>query len=366
MGSSTGKLFKVTNFGESHGVALGCIIENCPAGMELTEADIQPDLDRRKPGQSKITTQRKEEDQVKIVSGTFENKTIGSPITMLVYNGDQRGKDYTYFKDIYRPSHADYTYQQKYGFRSYVGGGRSSARATIGTVAAGSVAKKILSLKTSMKFAAYVSQVKDIKISDLYPLPEIDKLQQACEENMIRCPDQETARKMIELIEQTSKEGDSVGGIITLVIENVPAGLGNPVYDRLDALLAYAMMAIPAVKGVEIGSGFSSAQYKGSEHNDIFFNDKGAIHTRTNRSGGIQGGISNGENIVMNIAFKPTATLSIEQPTVNEKGEEVMLKVRGRHDPCVLPRAVPIVEAAAALVMVDQYLLNKLADIRNI
>ena len=366
MSSNIGTIFKVTTFGESHGVALGCVVEGCPAGLELNELDIQVELDRRRPGQSKVSTPRSEDDKVSIVSGTFHNKTIGSPITMIVYNGNANEKDYTDFKDVYRPSHADYTYQAKYGYRTWLGGGRASARTTIGIVAAGAIAKKILLEKANIKICAYVSKIKSLELDSNFALPSIENLMLDIEKNPIRCPDQELAAKMERLIQDTRQQGDSLGGIVNLRIEGVPAGIGSPVFDRLDALLAQVMMSIPATKGVEIGSGFSCADYVGSEHNDIFFSENNIIHTKTNKSGGIQGGISNGEPITMRIAFKPTATISKEQLTVNEAGETVPLKVKGRHDPCVLPRAVPIVEALAALVMVDQYLLSKVASYNSL
>ena len=362
MSSSLGTIFKVTTFGESHGIALGCIIENCPAGLNLLEADIQKELDRRRPGQSKISTPRSEDDKVSIVSGTFHNKTIGSPITMIVYNGNANEKDYVDFKDVYRPSHADYTYQAKYGYRTWLGGGRASARTTIGIVAAGAVAKKILLEKKNIQICAYVSQIKDLALDKNFKLPKIEDLIIDIEKNPVRCPDQKLADQMYRLIQDTRQQGDSLGGIIDLKIEGVPAGIGSPTFNRLDALLSQVMMSIPATKAVSIGSGFDCINYLGSEHNDIFYSENNTIRTRTNYSGGIQGGISNGEPIEMKIAFKPTATISKEQATVNESGDEIMLKVKGRHDPCVLPRAVPIVEALAAIVLVDQYLLSQVCS----
>lgn len=366
MGSSIGRIFRVVNFGESHGEALGAVIENCPAGMELSEEDIQPDMDRRRPGQSKIVTQRKEGDKVKILSGVFEGKTTGSPIAIAVFNEDQRGKDYSNLEHVFRPSHGDYTYHEKYRHRAYPGGGRASARATIGAVAAGAVAKKILKEKAGVEFAAYVSQIFHLSIDPHFHEPDIHKLRAATEANMVRCPDPVIAEQMADLIIQTAKEGDTVGGVVNLVAANIPPGLGDPVFDRLDGALASAMMSIPAVKSVEVGSGLSAASMKGSEHNDIFYNDAGKIRTRTNFSGGIQAGISNGEDIEMRIGFKPTATLGREQMTVDDQGNEIPLKVRGRHDACVLPRAVPIVEAVAALVLCDHFLLNKLSKFENL
>jgi len=363
MSSVLGTLFRTVTFGESHGKAVGCVVENCPAGLELTESDIQPDLDRRKPGQSQITTQRKEPDTVTILSGTYQNKTTGAPITLVVYNKDQNEKDYGNLQHVFRPSHADYTYHVKYGHRALTGGGRASARTTIGVVAAGAIAKKLLGLKTRLKIAAFVSSIYNISLPQDYKLPDIKSIQNEIEKNPVRCPDQKLASEMENLILNVSKEGDSVGGIIDLLIEDPPTGLGSPTVDRLDALLASVMMGIPAVKGVEIGSGFSAAKMKGSEHNDSFYSDNGRIRTRSNFSGGIQGGISNGEPIYMRIAFKPTATIKKEQQTVNDQGQEVVLQSAGRHDPCVVPRAVPIVEAAAALVLADQFLLAKLNKI---
>lgn len=366
MSSLLGRHFRVMSFGESHGKAVGCVLENCPAGMPLSEADIQPDLDRRKPGQSKITTQRKEPDLVNILSGTYREITTGAPIAMVVYNQDQKEKDYDNLESAFRPSHADFTYHTKYGHRAHTGGGRASARATIGMVAAGAVAKKVLIQKTQTIIAAYVSSIYNISLPEDYAIGNIQTLKQDVEKNMVRCPDQAIAAKMESLIMDISRQGDSVGGVIDLVVENPPAGLGSPTADRLDALLAAAMMGIPAVKGVEIGSGFSGSRMLGSQHNDAFYNDNGRIRTRSNFSGGIQGGISNGEPIYMRIAFKPTATIRMDQETVNQKGESVILKSKGRHDPCVLPRAVPIVEAAAALILADEFLLNKLGRLENI
>lgn len=361
MGSTWGRLFRVTTFGESHGEALGCVIENCPAGLVLTEADIQPELDRRRPGQSRISTPRDEPDRVKILSGTFEEKTIGSPIALAVFNENAREKDYSDIKEIFRPSHADYTYHARYGHRAWRGGGRASARATIGVVAAGAIAKKILREKAGVEIVAYVAQIKDLKFKGEFPLTDANAMRQKIEANPVRTPDAELAEKMYRLIQDTRQAGDSLGGVIECIALGVPAGWGDPVFDRLDALIAQAMLAIPATKGIEIGSGFSAATMTGSEHNDIFAMREGKLTTRTNHSGGIQGGISNGMPITFRVAFKPTATISKEQPSVNERGEEVTLKVKGRHDPCVLPRAVPIVEAMLALVLVDQFLLSKTA-----
>lgn len=362
MGSSIGRMFRVTTYGESHGEALGCVIENCPAGMPLTEADIQPDLDRRRPGQSRITTPRDEADSAKILSGTFEGKTIGAPIAIAVFNENAREKDYSDIKDVFRPSHADFTYHARYQHRAWRGGGRSSARATIGIVAAGAIAKKILREKAGVEIVAYVSQIKDLAFKSDVDFGNISALRDRIESNPVRVPDAELAEKMVRLIQDTRQAGDSLGGIVECAALGVPAGWGDPVFDRLDALIARAMLAIPATKGIEIGSGFSSVTMTGSEHNDIFEMQNGHVATKTNRSGGIQGGISNGMPVTFRVAFKPTATISHEQPSVNEKGESVTLKVKGRHDPCVLPRAVPIVEAMLALVLVDQFMIAQTAQ----
>ncbi|MFO1470412.1 MAG: chorismate synthase [Turneriella sp.] len=362
MGSSIGRMFRVTTYGESHGEALGCVIENCPAGLPLTEADIQPDLDRRRPGQSRITTPRDEADKARILSGTFEGKTIGAPIAIAVFNENAREKDYSDIKDVFRPSHADFTYHARYQHRAWRGGGRSSARATIGIVAAGAIAKKILREKAGVEIIAYVSQIKDLAFKADVDFGNISALKDKIEANPVRVPDAELADKMVRLIQDTRQAGDSLGGIVECAAVGVPAGWGDPVFDRLDALIARAMLAIPATKGIEIGSGFSSVTMTGSEHNDIFEMQNGKVATKTNRSGGIQGGISNGMPVTFRVAFKPTATISHEQPSVNEKGETVTLKVKGRHDPCVLPRAVPIVEAMLALVLVDQFMIAQTAQ----
>lgn len=366
MGSSLGRLFRVTTYGESHGEALGCVVENCPAGLHLTEADIQPDMDRRRPGQSRITTPRDEADRVKILSGTFEEKTVGSPIAITVFNENAREKDYSDIKEVFRPSHADFTYHERFKHRAWRGGGRSSARATIGVVAAGAIAKKILREKAGVQIVGYVSQIKDLIYDGIVDLSSPSAAREKIESNDVRVPDAALAEKMTRLIQDTRQAGDSLGGVVTCHAVGVPAGWGDPVFDRLDALIARVMLAIPATKGIEIGSGFSSATMTGSEHNDIFEMHGGKVRTKTNRSGGIQGGISNGMPIDIRVAFKPTATISHEQPSVNERGEQVMLKVKGRHDPCVLPRAVPIVEAMLALVLVDQYLLSQTAQYDNL
>jgi len=354
-----GELFRVTTFGESHGGAVGCIIDGCPAGIDLSEKDIQPDLDRRKPGQSHITTQRNEDDEVKILSGVENGKTLGTPIMMQVQNKDAKGQHYEYLKDKFRPSHADYTYQQKYGIRAWRGGGRASARETIGRVMAGAVAKKFLKEKYQLDIIAYVSQIYDIKAE----IDPNDVTYSEVEQNIVRCPNQSAASKMISLIEDKKAAGDSVGGLITCVIKNVPLGLGEPVFDKLDAELAKGMMSIPATKGFEIGSGFDCVAMTGSQHNDAFYNKDGIIKTKTNNSGGIQGGISNGENIIFNVAFKPTSTITCPQESVNDKGEEIKLEnIKGRHDPCVVPRALPIVESMAWIVILDHVMRQKVQN----
>jgi chorismate synthase len=357
-GNSFGKIFRITTFGESHGKAIGVVIEGCPAGLEVDMDFIASELARRKPGQSHITTQRKEDDQPEVVSGIFEGKTLGSPICIQILNKDQRSQDYSDLKDVFRPSHADYTYQEKYGIRDYRGGGRSSARETAARVAAGAVAKLLLK-KYQIELTAYVSSVGEITLQRNY----LDLNLSEAEKNIVRCPDPETAEKMISAIEAARKEGDSLGGIITCIIKNCPAGLGEPVFDKLHADLGKAMLSINAVKGFEIGSGFSAASMKGSEHNDAFVKKEGKTGTSTNFSGGIQGGISNGEDIYFNVAFKPVATIMQPQEAVNAYDEEVTMQAKGRHDPCVVPRAVPIVEAMAALVLADHLLRNKVSRI---
>ena len=355
MGNTFGHLFRVTTWGESHGDGVGVVIDGCPPRVKLTEIDIQPELDRRRPGQSRITTQRKETDRVQIVSGTFEGKTLGTPISMLVANTDQRSEAYTEMKDKYRPSHADYTYDAKYGIRAWPGGGRTSARETIGRVAAGAVAKKILKEQFGVTVLSCVQQVQKI-VGEINP----DKFTlKQVESNIIRCPDKKAAEKMIRLVDRTRKAGDSVGGVLMGVARGVPAGWGEPVFDRLEADLAKAMISLPASKGFEIGSGFGGIALKGSEHNDVFRMRAGKVRTATNRSGGVQGGISNGETIYFRVAFKPTATILQSQDTVNRAGKNVKLKARGRHDPCVLPRAVPMVEAMTALVLVDHAMRHR-------
>lgn len=356
MGNVFGKLFQVATFGESHGGGVGVVIDGCPPRLPLSEEDIQCDLDRRKPGQSHITTLRKEGDRCKILSGVFEGKTIGTPICILVRNEDARSKDYEEMKKIYRPSHADFTYEAKYGIRNWQGGGRASARETIGRVAAAAVGKKVLQKMTpKLECIAYVKQVRDI-IASVNPLKVSVK---DVESNIMRWPIPNEASKAVHLVEKVREKGDSVGGIVECVIRNVPAGLGEPVFDKLEADLAKAMLSIPATKGFEIGSGFAGARMYGSEHNDPFIMEKNRVRTATNRSGGIQGGISNGEDIIFRVAFKPTATIAKAQRTVSARGQSVELKSKGRHDPCVLPRAVPIVEAMAILALTDHLLRQR-------
>lgn len=357
MASNFGTLFRVSTFGESHGPAVGCIIDGCPPNVALSVEDLQVELDRRRPGQSRIVTQRKEEDSAEILSGVLDGKTLGTPISILVRNKDQRSDAYSEMQVAYRPSHADYTYDAKYGVRAVAGGGRSSARETIGRVAAGAVASKVLSTHLpTYQCLAYVHTVKDI----VAPVAAADLNRETIESNIVRAADSEAAEKMISLIEEVRKEGNSVGGIIECVVRGVPPGLGEPVFDKLEADLAKAMLSLPATKGFEIGSGFDGTRLTGLEHNDEFYTDaQGRIRTRTNRSGGIQGGISNGEEIVFRVAFKPTATVLREQNTVTKEGEATTLKARGRHDPCVLPRAVPMVEAMVHLVLCDHWLRQR-------
>jgi chorismate synthase len=349
-GNTIGKLFKLTTFGESHGEALGGIIEGCPSGIKLDFDAINLEMSRRKPGQSSIVTQRKEEDNVQFMSGIFEGKTTGTSIGFLIPNTDQKSQDYSDIKNTYRPSHADYVYEKKYGIRDYRGGGRSSARETASRVVAGAIAKQII---PTIKINAFVSSVGVIYLNKPYQDLDFSKI----ESNVVRCPDSETATKMEQLIRETKKDGDTVGGTITCVIQNVPIGLGEPVFDKLHADLGKAMLSINAVKGFEYGSGFCGAQMKGSEHNDLY-NPDGT--TKTNLSGGIQGGISNGMDIYFRVAFKPVATLIQKQEVLDNQGNIVELQGKGRHDSCVLPRAVPIVEAMAAMVLADFYLINKI------
>ncbi len=353
--NSYGKIFRITTFGESHGTAVGVIIDGCPAGLPIDLNFIQAELDRRRPGQSKITTQRQEGDRVEVLSGIFEGKSQGTPITLAVWNEDQRSKDYSHIADKFRPSHADYTYQMKYGTRDYRGGGRSSARETLARVAAGAVAKQFLAT-LGIKVTAYVSQVGQLQLDKDYTQYNFDEI----ENNIVRCPEPSMAEKMIALIDETRKNRDTIGGVVTCVIQGTPVGLGEPAFDKLHAELGKAMLSINAVKGFEYGSGFEGVKMYGSQHNDLFYtSEDGRIRTKTNYSGGIQGGISNGEDIYFRVAFKPVATIMQDQESINEAGESVIVSGRGRHDPCVVPRAVPIVEAMAALVIADFYLRNK-------
>ena len=352
MPNTFGHLFRITTWGESHGGGVGVVLDGCPPRLALDESDIQPDLDRRRPGQSSIVTPRDEADRVQILSGTFEGKTIGTPIMMMVNNNDFRPEAYEEMKTKFRPSHADYTYQQKFGFRNWQGGGRSSARETIGRVAAGAVAKKLLKQRFGVEVLSYVKQIKKI-IADVNP--EKVRLRDI-EANIVRCPDNAVADKMIRLIERTRKTGDTVGGIIEGAARGLPVGWGDPVFDRLEADLAKAMLSLPASKGFEVGSGFGGITMTGREHNDPMRSKRGKVRTTTNNSGGVQGGISNGETVHFRVAFKPVATVMHEQDTVDSQLKNTTLKGRGRHDPCVLPRAVPMVEAMTALVLADHAL----------
>ena len=355
MSSIYGKLFQISTFGESHGPAVGVIVQGCPSGITFDLDFVQSELDRRKPGQSRITTQRKEADSIEILSGVFEGKTTGTPIAMLVWNGDQRSKDYTHIADQFRPSHADYTYFAKYGLRDYRGGGRSSARETVARVAAGALAKMVLT-QLGVKITAYVSQVGHMKLETAVEQLDLS----LTESNAVRCPDPELAEKMFTYIDDIRKQGDSVGGVISAYITGCPVGLGEPVFDKLHAELGKAMLSINAVKGFEYGSGFSGVELRGSQHNDIIEKQAdGSLRTLTNHSGGIQGGISNGEPIYFRVAFKPVATIMQDQDSVNETGDKITVSGKGRHDPCVVPRAVPIVEAMAAIVLLDFYLRNQ-------
>lgn len=349
-----GNLFRLTSFGESHGMGIGGVIDGCPAGVELDMEFIQQELDRRRPGQSSITTPRKEADKVHFLSGLYEGKTTGTPIGFIIWNDNQHSSDYDNMKQLFRPSHADYTYQTKYGIRDHRGGGRSSARETIARCVAGAVAKQILKAE-GITVRAYTSQVGRIKLEGSYHDYDLN----VTETNPVRCPDPAKAEEMQQLIMEVKGRGDTVGGIITCVAQGVPVGLGEPVFGKLHAALGAAMLSINAVKGFEYGDGFDSPLYCGSERNDRFYNDHGHINTRTNHSGGIQGGISNGQDIYFRVAFKPVATILMEQETVTVEGDDTTLKARGRHDACVLPRAVPIVEAMAAMVLLDYWLLQK-------
>ena len=352
-GNSFGNIFKLSTFGESHGKALGGVIDGCPAGVELDFDTINNELNRRRPGQSEIVTQRKEDDSVEFLSGIFEGKTTGTPIGFIIVNKDQKSKDYSHIQNSYRPSHADFVYDKKYGFRDYRGGGRSSARETVVRVVAGTIAKMLLK---DVKINAFVSSVGEITYDYQNSKVNFDKI----EDSIVRCPDEKTSEEMISLIKSIKKNGDTVGGVISCIISGVPVGLGEPVFNKLHAELGKAMLSINAVKGFEFGSGFNGSSMKGSEHNDSF-NADGT--TKTNRSGGIQGGISNGMDIYFNVAFKPVSTIMRDQDSIDSDGNEVKVKGKGRHDPCVVPRAVPIVEAMSALVLADYLLLNRLSKI---
>ena len=353
-GNTFGQLFQITTFGESHGPSIGVVIDGFPAGIEVNEALIHQDLQRRRPGQSKLTSQRKETEEFQILSGVFEGKSLGTPIAVTIPNADARSKDYAHLQKTFRPSHADFTYEAKYGHRDHRGGGRSSARETAARVVAGAFAKMLLQ-QAGIEIVAYVSSVADVRATvndQTVSLNDVEK-------SLVRCPDEKASSEMEKLIDSIRKEGDTVGGIIRCVLRNVPAGLGEPVFDKLHADLGKAMLSINAVKGFEIGSGFVSTKMRGSEHNDIFTSKGGKIHTSTNHSGGIQGGISNGMDITFNVAFKPVATIMQAQSSIDADGKEVTLEGKGRHDPCVVPRAVPIIEAMAAIVLADHYLRNR-------
>ncbi|WP_165041273.1 chorismate synthase [Dysgonomonas sp. ZJ709] len=349
-----GNIFRLTSYGESHGIAIGGVIDGCPSGIEVDMAFVQEELNRRRPGQSKITTPRKESDEVEFLSGIYEGMTTGTPIGFVIRNNNQHSSDYDNLKDIYRPSHADYTYAQKYGVRDHRGGGRSSARETIARCVGGALAKLALK-QLGIDVTGYTSQVGHIKLENDYSLYDLSQI----ESTPVRCPDMDKANEMITLIEEVKSKGDTIGGVITCVIKGTPVGLGEPVFGKLHAALGFAMLGINAVKGFEYGDGFD-VNHRGSEINDVFYNDNGKINTRTNHSGGVQGGISNGQDIYFRVAFKPVATVLMLQDTVDTKGEDTNLKARGRHDACVLPRAVPIVEAMAAMTILDYYLLSKL------
>ncbi len=352
MGNTFGRLFRVTTWGESHGAAIGAVVDGCPARLPLSEADIQPDLDRRAPGQSHLVTQRKESDTVRILSGVFDGVTLGTPISLEMANLDMRSGDYREVQEKYRPSHADYTYDAKYGVRDWRGGGRTSARETAGRVAAGAIARKLLAMRWNVAVVAWVSKVGTITVDC-----DVEKVtREQVEATPIRCPELETAERMIAAVEAARKDGDSLGGVVTCAVRGCPAGWGEPVFDRLEADLAKAVLSLPASKGFEIGTGFAGTDLHGSAHNDAFYMEGDRVRTRTNRSGGVQGGISNGETIYFRVAFKPTATIMREQQTVSVAHADTTIKGRGRHDPCVLPRAVPMVEAMTTLVLADHAL----------
>ncbi len=356
--NSYGKAFTISTFGESHGPGIGVVIDGCPSGLELDMDKIHLEMQRRKPGQSRLTTQRKEEDEIQILSGVFEGRTTGTPLCIFIPNENQKPKDYAHLEQTFRPSHADFTYQTKYGIRDFRGGGRSSARETAARVAAGAVAKQILET-AGIKILAYVQQVGFIQVEKSYQELNLE----LTESNDVRCPDMETALEMENLIDTVRKEKDTIGGLVRCICTGVPVGLGEPVFDKLHAELGKAMLSINAVKGFQIGSGFSSLGMRGSEHNDEFYSVNGQIRTRTNHSGGVQGGISNGEDIYFDVAFKPVATIMQDQNSVDADGNPVVVEGKGRHDPCVLPRAVPIVEAMAALVLVDFWLRNRMTKL---
>ncbi len=354
-GNSLGTLFRISNWGESHGKAVGVVVDGCPALLELSEKDIQGELDRRKPGQSRISTGRQEADKVEILSGVFQGKTTGAPIALLIHNQDTSSKDYDDLARVYRPGHADYCYEAKYGIRNHYGGGRSSARATVGHVAAGAIASKILRERSAIEILAYTRQIHDIEARIDPDRVSLD----AVESNIVRCPDAQAAERMIRRIEEAQAQGDSVGGVVECVARNVPAGLGEPVFDKLNADFAKAMLLINAAKGFEIGSGFGCAALYGSQCNDPFITIKGKVATAGNHSGGVLGGISSGMPIVFRVAFKPTPSIAIEQDTLNADLEPVKLSIRGRHDPCIVPRAVPVVAAMTAIVLCDHFLRNQ-------
>ena len=351
--SSFGTLFRTTTWGESHGGGVGVVVDGCPPRLAITAEEIQVELDRRRPGQSHITTARGEEDRVEILSGVADGLTLGTPISMLVRNQDARPQDYAELREAYRPSHADFTYEAKYGIRAVGGGGRASARETIGRVAAAAIGRKLLAVRAGVEVVGYVKQVHRLMAAAIDPAA-VTRAQ--VEANVVRCPDAPAAKRMVRLIERTRKKGDSLGGVVECVARGVPPGLGEPVFDKLEADLAKAVMSLPASKGFEIGSGFAGALLTGSQHNDPYYMENGRVRTRSNRSGGVQGGISNGEHILIRVAFKPTATIARAQETVDRRGRAVELQGRGRHDPCVLPRAVPMVEAMVILVLADHYL----------
>ena len=360
MSSQFGKVFQITTFGESHGGGVGVVIDGCPPRLALEVEEIQAELDRRRPGQNRLTTPRQEADRAEILSGVFEGRTLGSPIAILVRNQDARSSAYEDMKDLYRPSHADYTTEAKYGIRAWAGGGRASARETIGRVAAGAIARKLLREVAGVEIVAWVQRIQEIEAK--VGLDQVDRGQ--VDSSMVRCPDPEASEQMIQRIDTVRKAGDSVGGIVGCVARSMPTGLGEPIFHKLDADLAQAMLSLPAAKGFEVGSGFAGTALTGSEHNDPFVpGDDGRPHTASNRSGGVQGGISNGEPLVTRVAFKPTATVGVAQDTVNRNGEPITLEARGRHDPCVLPRAVPIVEAMTALVLADHWLRQRGVDV---